>query len=54
MDGATLALVMAVAAAIRLIWWGLHASPIDAGYIDQQADAAFRERTGRKKVGPLS
>ncbi len=54
MDGATLALVMAAAAAISLIWWGLRASPIGAGHIDQRADAAFRERTGRKKFGPLS
>jgi hypothetical protein len=53
MDGATLGLVMAAGAAIGLIWWGLHASPIDAEHIDRQADAAFRERTGRKPLDLL-
>ena len=51
MDGATLGLAMTAIAAVGLIWWGLHSSPIDAEYIDQQADEAFRARTRRK---PLS
>jgi hypothetical protein len=49
MDGATLGMVMAAGAALSLIWWGLHGSPIEGGQIDRQADAAFRERTGGKR-----
>ena len=51
MDGATLGLAMTAVAAVGLIWWGLHSSPIDADFIDHQADEAFRARTQRK---PLS
>lgn len=50
MDGATLGMGMTVIAAVGLIWWGLHSSPIDAEYIDQQADEAFRARTQRKQT----
>jgi len=51
MDGATLGMAMGAVAAVALIWWGLHSSPIDADFIDRQADRAFRDRTRRK---PLS
>jgi hypothetical protein len=51
MDGATLGMAMAAVAAVGLIWWGLHASPIDVEYIDQQAHQAFRARTQRKSPG---
>lgn len=50
MDGATLGLAMTAVAAVALIWWGLHSSPIDAEYIDRQADQAFRDRTGGKSL----
>ena len=50
MDGATLSMAMTAIAAVELIWWGLHSSPIDADYIDHQADEAFRARTQRRPV----
>ncbi len=50
MDGATLGMAMAAAAAVGLIWWGLHASTIDVDYIDHEADEAFRARTRRKPL----
>jgi len=50
MDGATLGMAMAAVAAVALIWWGVHSSPIDADYIDHQADEAFRARTQGKPV----
>ena len=46
MDGATLGLGFAAVVAIRLIWWGLHSSPIEAEFIDHQADEAFKRRVG--------
>jgi len=51
MDGATLGMAMAAVAVVGLVWWGLHASPIDAEFIDHQADQAFRARTQRKPLG---
>jgi hypothetical protein len=50
MDGATLGMGMTVVVAVALVWWGLHSSPIDAEYIDRQADEAFRFRTTGKSV----
>jgi hypothetical protein len=50
MDGATLGMAMAAVAAVALIWWGLHSSPVDADFIDHQADKAFRARTQRKSL----
>ena len=50
MDGATLGMAMAAVAAVALIWWGLHSSPVDAEFIDHQADKAFRARTQRKSL----
>jgi len=51
MDGATLGMAMAAVVAVWLVWWGLHASAIEADYIDHQADEAFRARTRRKPAG---
>ena len=50
MDGATVGMAMTAVAAVGLIWWGLHSSPIEAEYIDHQADEAFRARTQRKQA----
>ena len=50
MDGATLGMAMAAVTAVGLIWWGLHASPVDVEYIDRHADEAFRARTRRKPL----
>jgi hypothetical protein len=50
MDGATLGMAMTAIAAVGLIWWGLHSSPVDAEYIDHQADEAFRARTQRRPI----
>ena len=43
------ALGMGMVAAVALIWWGLHSSPIDLNFIDRQADRAFRARTQSKR-----
>ena len=50
MNGATLVMAMVAVAAVALIWWGLHSSPVDADFIDHQADQAFRARTQRKSL----
>jgi hypothetical protein len=50
MDAATLGMAMTVIAAVGLIWWGLHSSPIDSEYIDHHADEAFRARTRGKRL----
>ncbi|MCU0620989.1 MAG: hypothetical protein MUC69_05745 [Gemmatimonadales bacterium] len=48
MEMSGLSMVMGAAAAVGLLWWGLHASPVDADFIDPQADRQFRERTHRR------
>jgi len=47
MEVSAIGMVMGAAAAMGLLWWGLHSSPVDADFIDPQADRQFRERTHR-------
>jgi hypothetical protein len=48
MDGATLGMGMTAVAAVALVWWGLHSTPIDAEHIDRQAHKAFQARLDLK------
>jgi hypothetical protein len=47
MEVSAIGMVMGAAAAMGLLWWGLHSSPVDADFIDPQADRQFRARTHR-------
>ncbi len=47
MDMSSIGVICGAAAAVGLLWWGAHASPLESE-IDPQADRAFRLRTQRR------